>query len=197
MGFLIDFLDKVPLMGIFTSFTAYFVGMKFPDWDFKMKLRHRSILTHSPLILLIFIKVYEESPNEIFRYFIMGFSIALSLHFIFDLYPRGWGGGSLIKIPIFKYTCNIKTSKMILLFSIVVSSLIAVVYTANLMEFYYLCFVGVITVIKDTIKEEKLFRPLFSFALFIFCLGCIKYRELFLGLKYSTDYILTQISMFF
>lgn len=97
MGFLIDFLDKVPLMGIFTSFTAYFVGMKFPDWDFKMKLRHRSILTHSPLILLIFIKVYEESPNEIFRYFIMGFSIALSLHFIFDLYPRGWGGGSLIK----------------------------------------------------------------------------------------------------
>lgn len=197
MGFLTDFFDKVPMMGIFTSFAAYFVGMKFPDWDFKMKLRHRSILTHSPLILMVFIKVYEESPNEIFRYFLMGFSIALSLHFIFDLYPRGWGGGSLIKIPVFKYTCNIKTSKMILLFSIVVSSLVAVVYTINLMEFYYLCLVGVITVIKDTVKEEKLFRPLFSFSLFIFIIGCIKYRELFLSLKDSTDYVFNQISMFF
>lgn len=121
MEFLMRFLDEVPLMGIFISFAAFFLGIKFPDWDFKMKLKHRSILTHSPLILLIFIRVYEQDRSDNFRYFLMGFSLALALHFIYDLYPRGWGGGALIKIPILKISCTPKMSKMILFFSIVIS----------------------------------------------------------------------------
>ena len=163
MDFLIKFFDKVSFAGIIVSFTAYFLGIRFPDWDFKMKLKHRSILTHSPLILLIFIRVYEQDRSDNFRYFLMGFSLALALHFIYDLYPRGWGGGALIKIPILKISCTPKMSKMILFFSIVISILVAICYTEKLMEFYYLGILGILTILKDTGKEEKLFRPMFSF----------------------------------
>lgn len=197
MDFLNSFLNKVPLMGVIVSFAAYFLGIKFPDWDFKMKLAHRNILTHSPLILLLFIKVYHEAPNEIFRYFIIGFALALSLHFIFDLYPRGWGGGALINIPFVKRACSPKLSKRILFFSIVVSAIVSIAYTTDLMEVYYLAVLGLITILKDTVKEEKLFRPLLSFSVFIFVLGCIKYRELFISLKAGSHYLLDQISMFF
>ena len=197
MDFFNSFFDKVPLIGMFVSFAAYFLGIKFPDWDFKIKLAHRNILTHSPLILIIFVRLYEESKNDMFRFFLIGFSLALALHFIFDMYPRGWGGGALIHIPFKKRACNVRFSKMILIFSAVVSAVIAVAYTHNITEFYYIGVIGLITILKDTVKEEKLFRPLFSFAFFIFVLGCIKYRELFLGLKAGSHYLYNQISMFF
>lgn len=197
MEFLMRFLDEVHLMGIFISFAAFFLGIKFPDWDFKMKLKHRSILTHSPLILLIFIRVYEQDRSDNFRYFLMGFSLALALHFIYDLYPRGWGGGALIKIPILKISCTPKMSKMILFFSIVISILVAICYTEKLMEFYYLGILGILTILKDTGKEEKLFRPMFSFSIFGLIIGCMKYKELFSIIKDGSFYIIDKISMFF
>ncbi|MBM6821550.1 hypothetical protein [Fusobacterium mortiferum] len=197
MEFLMKFLDEVPLMGIFISFAAFFLGIKFPDWDFKMRLKHRSILTHSPLILLIFIRVYEQDKSDNFRYFLIGFSLALALHFIYDLYPRGWGGGALIKIPILKISCNPKMSKLILFFSIAISILVAICYTKKLMEFYYIEVLGIITILKDTGKEEKLFRPLLSFVVFGLIIGCVKYKELFFYLRDSVFYVSDKISMFF
>lgn len=197
MEFLIRFFDEISLMGIFISFAAYFLGIKFPDWDFKMKLRHRSILTHSPLILLIFIRVYEQEQNDNFRYFLMGFSLALALHFIFDLYPKGWGGGALIKIPLLKISCNPRLSKMILFFSITISILVAISYTTNIFEFCYLGLLGILTILKDTFKEKKLFRPLLSFILFGIIAGSIKHRELYILLEDGSKYIIDKISMFF
>ncbi|WP_300342573.1 hypothetical protein [Fusobacterium sp.] len=197
MEFFINLFTKISLMGIFISFAAFFLGIKFPDWDFKMKLRHRSILTHSPLILLIFIRVYEQDKNINFRYFLMGFSLALALHFIFDLFPKGWGGGALIKIPILKISCNPKISKMILFFSAVISILIAICYTENLAEFYYLFFLGVVTILKDTIKENKLFRPLISFTVFAIGIACLRHKELYLLIRESGKYIIDKIYIFF
>ncbi len=197
MEFFINLFTKISLMGIFISFAAFFLGIKFPDWDFKMKLRHRSILTHSPLVLLIFIRVYEQDKNVNFRYFLMGFSLALALHFIFDLFPKGWGGGALIKIPILKISCNPKISKMILFFSAIISILVTICYTENLMEFYYLFFLGVVTILKDTIKENKLFRPLISFTVFAIGIGCLRHKELYLLLRDSGKYIIDKIYIFF
>ncbi|WP_291258731.1 hypothetical protein [Fusobacterium sp.] len=197
MEFFMDLLTKISLMGIFISFAAFFLGIKFPDWDFKMKLKHRNILTHSPLILLIFIRVYEQDKNLNFRYFLMGFSLALALHFIFDLFPKGWGGGALIKIPILKISCNPKVSKMILFFSAVTSILVAICYTENLIEFYYLFFLGIVTILKDALKENKLFRPLVSFFLFGIGIGSLKYNELYLMLRDSGKYIMDKIYLFF
>ena len=197
MEFFTKFFEKISTLELIILFAAYFLGIKFPDWDFKLKLKHRSILTHSPLVLLFLIRIYEQDQNKVFRYFLMGFSLALALHFIYDLYPRGWGGGALIKIPILKISCTPKMSKMILFFSIVISILVAICYTEKLMEFYYLGILGILTILKDTGKEEKLFRPMFSFSIFGLIIGCMKYKELFSIIKDGSFYIIDKISMFF
>lgn len=197
MDFLIKFFDKVSFVGIIVSFTAYFLGIRFPDWDFKFNLRHRSILTHSPLILLILIRFYERDSNDTFRYFLIGFALALSLHFIFDLYPKGWGGGALLKIPVVGISCNPQLTKILLIFFTVLSTIIAVAYTKNSMEFLYLFFFGVFTILKNMKKEGKLIRPLFSYSFFLLVIGCIKYKDIFKFLKGSIDLILKRISIFF
>lgn len=155
MDFLIKFFDKVSFAGIVVSFTAYFLGIRFPDWDFKFNLKHRSILTHSPLILLMLIRFYERDSNDTFRYFLIGFALALSLHFIFDLYPKGWGGGALLKIPVVGISCNPQITKTLLIFFIALSSIIAVAYTKNSMEFLYLFSLGIFTILKNMKKRRK------------------------------------------
>ena len=69
MEIFLEYIDKVGLIGIIVAVTAFLVGMKFPDWDFKMKLQHRSILTHSPLFLFLifFQKGGAEGHFFIFR----------------------------------------------------------------------------------------------------------------------------------
>jgi hypothetical protein len=86
---------------------------------------------------------------------------------------------------------------MILFFSIVISILVAICYTEKLMEFYYLGILGILTILKDTGKEEKLFRPMFSFSIFGLIIGCMKYKELFSIIKDGSFYIIDKISMFF
>ncbi len=49
MEFFTKFFEKISTLELIILFAAYFLGIKFPDWDFKLKLKHRSILTHSPL----------------------------------------------------------------------------------------------------------------------------------------------------
>ena len=197
MDFLIKFFDKVSFAGIIVSFTAYFLGIRFPDWDFKFNLKHRSILTHSPLILLMLIRFYERDSNDTFRYFLIGFALALSLHFIFDLYPKGWGGGALLKIPVVGISCNPQLTKILLIFFTVLSTIIAVAYTKNSMEFLYLFSLGVFTILKNMKKEGKLIRPLFSYSFFLLVIGCIKYKDIFKFLESSIGSILKRISMFF
>lgn len=197
MDFLIKFFDKVSFAGIVVSFTAYFLGIRFPDWDFKFNLKHRSILTHSPLILLMLIRFYERDSNDTFRYFLIGFALALSLHFIFDLYPKGWGGGALLKIPVVGISCNSQITKTLLIFFIALSSIIAVTYTKNSMEFLYLFSLGIFTILKNMKKEGKLIRPLFSYSFFLLVIGCIKYKDIFKFLESGIDLAFKRVSMFF
>ena len=196
MDFLIKFFDKVSFAGIVVSFTAYFLGIRFPDWDFKFNLKHRSILTHSPLILLMLIRFYERDSNDTFRYFLIGFALALSLHFIFDLYPKGWGGGALLKIPVVGISCNPQITKTLLIFFIALSSIIAVA-TKNSMEFLYLFSLGIFTILKNMKKEGKLIRPLFSYSFFLLVIGCIKYKDIFKFLESGIDLAFKRVSMFF
>ena len=65
MEIFLEYIDKVGLIGIIVAVTAFLVGMKFPDWDFKMKLQHRSILTHSPLFLFCVFKTNFLFYNNI------------------------------------------------------------------------------------------------------------------------------------
>ena len=102
MEIILQYVDKIGLIGIIVSITAFLVGIKFPDWDFKMKLQHRNILTHTPLFLFLLMELYSKEKNETFRLFTAGFALALAVHFIFDFFPKGWSRGALLHLPIAK-----------------------------------------------------------------------------------------------
>lgn len=189
METLIFLFDNLSLMGIFISFASFFIGLKYPDWDFKLKLRHRSFLTHTPLILLIFIKLYQENNNDMFRFFIIGFALALSLHYTFDYFPKGWSGGALIKIPLFNMRCTPFQSKVILLSSSLIALLITILFTKNIIEFYYFLLLGVLTLVINVKKEKKLFRPLLCYIIFSLFIGCIKYENLLQNIKIFLYYL--------
>jgi len=67
-------LYNINLLGFLLITVSFLFGIKLPDWDFKLRLRHRSILTHSPFVTIIFITLYETKTSYFFKYFIVGFS---------------------------------------------------------------------------------------------------------------------------
>lgn len=163
--------------GIVIFFTAFFIGIKFPDWDFKMKLRHRNILTHSPLILFLFTWMYIENPGVEFRYFIMGFSLAIGIHLIFDIFPKGWGGGALLQMPFIKYRFK-KNVSVILFFVFIMLSLgMSIRNTQAIEELVFIFLYGVLIIVINRTKEEKLVRPMGMFVLLMMVISSIKYKE--------------------
>ncbi|MBC2856004.1 MAG: hypothetical protein RR191_03645 [Cetobacterium sp.] len=175
MELLLKILDEMSMAGILVSLTAYIVGIKFPDWDFKMGLKHRNILTHSPLVIFILMKLYEGEKSHTFRYFIMGFSLAMAIHFIFDLFPKGWGGGALLKVPIMGLSLSPKLTKSLFVIFIIGTLFIVVSYTEGVMEFIYLFCLGVFSLMKNLKKENKFFRPFIAYSLIFIIFGAIKY----------------------
>lgn len=179
---------NLSLTGIIVFITAFLIGIKFPDWDFKMKLRHRNILTHSPLILAVFYWAYLRNPNPEFRYFIMGFSLAIGIHLIFDIFPKGWGGGALLQTPFVKYSFKKNISITLFLIFIVISLGMAVKNTAVLEEVIFIFIFGSSIIIFNTVKEEKLVRPMSMYVLMMVAIASIKYNEVADGvsLVYTT-----------
>ena len=168
---------KLSLAGIIIFLTAFLIGIKFPDWDFKMKLRHRNILTHSPLILALFWWVYMKNPADEFRYFIMGFSSAIGIHLIFDIFPRGWGGGALLQTPFVKYSFKKNASKILFLIFIAISLGVTVKNTQILEEVVFIFLFGSLIIILNTVKEGKLLRPMGMYVLMMVTIASIKYNE--------------------
>ena len=79
-------------------FLGYILGINFPDIDHKIKfLGHRSFLTHSPIPTLILYFLGEKSGLSDFNFILIGFSFAVGIHLVFDLFPKKWTGGSIIK----------------------------------------------------------------------------------------------------
>lgn len=172
-------LDKIDPMGIIVGITAFLVGFKFPDWDFKFGLKHRNILTHSPLVLLIMIFFYDKEPNEISRFFISSFSLGMGIHFIYDLFPKGWGGGALIYIPIISKSCGIKGSIGLLKIFSLLSIVISISFTSKEHEILLIFILGIITLIKNISKEKKIIRPIFLFLFIFFIFSSIKYESIY------------------
>ncbi len=187
---IIESLSHLDFMGTIIAITGFLVGFKFPDWDFKMKLKHRNILTHSPLVVLIFIYFHSKQPVEVSRYFIVGFSLAIGLHLIFDLFPKGWGGGSLIQIPIISYTCSPRLSRMLFRIFIMISLYISILYTQTISEYFIVFIIGLVILFRNIKKEEKFFRPFSIYFLFFIVLGSLKYEALVVYItKYGKEVI--------
>ena len=188
MGEIFNSLNKLDFMGMSVAITAFLVGLKFPDFDFKLKLKHRNILTHSPFLVFIFLYYYTKEPVEITRYFIIGFSLAIGIHLIFDLFPKGWGGGALLKIPIVSLQCGPTLTQNLLKLFIVTSLGISIKYTRQETEFLLILFLGGFTILRNVRKEKKLIRPLFLYLIFFACLGSFKYQAVY-------DYVMKNLSL--
>lgn len=178
MEIILEYVDKIGLIGIIVSITAFLVGIKFPDWDFKMKLQHRNILTHSPLFLFLLMELYRREKNETFRFFIIGFALALSIHFIFDFFPKGWSRGALLHLPVARIPLSAKISKILFLIFIGISLYITVKMIKTYEEFIFFTLLALWTFLKNTVKEEKFFRPCILFAVIFIFMGSMKFNEI-------------------
>lgn len=177
MEIILQYVDKIGLTGIIVAITAFLVGMKFPDWDFKMKLQHRNILTHSPLFLLLLMELYKRERNETFRFFIVGFALALAIHFIFDFFPKGWSRGALLHLPVARVALSPRISQILFIIFIGTSLYMALRMIKSYEEFVFFILLGIWTFLKNTVKEEKFFRPCILFLILFLFMGSMKFDE--------------------
>lgn len=178
-------LYNINLLGFLLITVSFLFGIKLPDWDFKLKLRHRNILTHSPFITIIFITLYETKTSYFFKYFIVGFSTAMAIHTLFDLFPKKWYGGALLKIPLNNISCSEETTKTLFTVTILVSIFLAIFYMTDIQEYYFVLFYSVITFVKKRKYENAFFKPAFIFTFLYIFLGSFKFEILFKTLKES------------
>lgn len=174
---------KLNLLGFLLIVVAFFLGIKLPDWDFKLRLRHRSILTHSPFVTIIFITLYEIDLGYFFKYFIVGFSSAIGIHMLFDLFPRKWHGGALLKIPFNGLTCSKETTKLFFVATSLISIFLAIFYMTDIKEYFFVLFFSVLIFIKKRKYENATIKPAIMFALLYLILGILKFEILFKLLK--------------
>lgn len=161
-------LHNINLLGFLLITVSFLFGIKLPDWDFKLGLRHRNILTHSPFITIIFIALYETKTSYFFKYFIVGFSTAIAIHILFDLFPRKWYGGALLKLPFNDISCSEETTKLFFTITILVSTFLAIFYMTDIKEYYFVLVYSVITFIKKESMKMLLLSQLL-FLLFYIC----------------------------
>ena len=171
-------LYNINLLGFLLITVSFLFGIKLPDWDFKLRLRHRSILTHSPFVTIIFITLYETKTSYFFKYFIVGFSIAIAIHILFDLFPRKWDGGALLKIPFINISCSEETTKIFFAITALVSTFLGIFYMTDIQEYYFVLFYSILTFIKKRKYENAFIKPALIFAFLYIFLGSFKFDVL-------------------
>jgi hypothetical protein len=180
----LDF-TAIDIIGTVLGLFSIFIGIKYPDWDFKLKLKHRSILTHSPLITVLFIYIYLKKQGGFlgfggekevgFRYFIMGFSIGMGIHFLYDLFPKGWKGSALLHIPVLNKKIKKWGSITLFILFTVISFIIGLRLSRSIEETILFFMLGLLLLGLNKKREGKLIRPTGSFLLLF--LGIASYID--------------------
>ncbi len=185
-----SFINNIDFLGYVLIFISFLFGIKLPDWDFKLKLRHRSIITHSPLITILLVMSYKLKEDFFFKYFIVGFSTAIAIHMLFDLFPYKWKGGALLKIPFNNISCSAQTTKLFFYFTILINSFIALIFMSNFEEFLFIIFLSLITFIRKKKYERTFVRPVLIFSFLMFSMGILKFKTLlYLTLNFINNII--------
>lgn len=195
---IIETFDAISFIGIILIWMSFLIGLKFPDWDFKLKIKHRNILTHSPVILWVMIYFYNTQKDvEVFRFAIMGFSLAIGLHMIFDFFPKGWSRGALIYFPYLKLGLGVKGSKGFIFSTSIYCIFLAIKYSKHYLEVLILTSLGVYTIVKNIKKEEKFFRPFSFFTAICVFLSAVKYEEISGSIALIVHLILEKVKILF
>lgn len=169
---------SVNYLGMIISFFGFFTGIKFPDWDFLFRLRHRSILTHSPILSIgLIFTYYTRLEDSLFAYLIASFSFGVMVHMIFDIFPHGWGSGSLLKIPFGRTTCSPKTTRYFFLVTIVLEFFVVLIFLNQRKEYLIYSIFGLLYMLYKVPKERKFWRPV-SFYLIFICLGYLNFIDI-------------------
>ena len=194
----IENFESIGFIGLLLVWMSFLIGIKFPDWDFKLKIKHRNILTHSPIILWIMIYFYNTQQNvEVFRFSIMGFALAIGLHMIFDFFPKGWSRGALIYFPYVKMGLGVKGSKGFIFLTGIYSLFLSIKYSQTYIEVILLTALGVYTIVKNIKKEEKFFRPFSFFTFVCVFLSAVKYDEISGSISFIVHLILEKVKILF
>lgn len=173
-----SFFYNIDILGYILISVSFLFGIKLPDWDFKLKLRHRSIITHSPLITILLICLYKVGYDYFFKFFIIGFSMAISVHIIFDLFPSKWQGGALLKIPI-NITCDEKITKLFFSMTVLINAFIGIFYMTDICEYFFILVLATCIFIKKRKYEKFFVKPLLIFIFLVGILGILKFDILF------------------
>ena len=157
----------------------FYIGFKFPDIDLKFKsIGHRSIITHSPLLPLMLFILHETNmlwlvyakKYDITRYFIIGLSLGIALHLLYDLRPKSFKGTALIKFPYIKKGLTVNQSIYFMLISVIILLFISIYQVKTIFEIIIMSIIFLITVIANRKTEKGFYTVVFLFLL-IFCLG--------------------------
>lgn len=136
-------------------FIGYTLGINFPDIDQKIKvLGHRSFLTHSPIITFVLYYFSKKQGYSEFIYMLIGFSFAIGIHLVFDLFPKKWTGGSIIK-PF----GGIMFSKVYIFLSAMISFMFSLSIAKDSFTYIYLGLLGLLPLYYYSKKEKKILRP--------------------------------------
>ncbi|MGL5278985.1 MAG: hypothetical protein ACRC8M_07955 [Cetobacterium sp.] len=194
----IEVFESMSFIGLILIWMSFLIGLKFPDWDFKLKIKHRNILTHSPIMLWIMIYFYNAQKDvEVFRFSIMGFALALGLHMIFDFFPKGWSRGALIYFPYCRICLGVKGSKGFIFLTGIYCIFLSIKYSQTYIEVMILALLGVYTIVKNIKKEEKFFRPFTFFAGVCVFLSAVKYDEISNSISFIVHLIFEKVKILF
>lgn len=170
----------------------YYIGLRFPDIDFKIKgLRHRSLVTHSfllPLVLFIFHKsemltLIWMKTYDITGSVITGLCFGMTVHFLYDLFPKRFVGSALIQFPVgnsYKNKYALSPFKTIVLFilSSLIQTFISLYYISEFNEIIVLILCTVMTLFFKRKKENGFYLVILMFITIVFI--SFYFREYFI-----------------
>ena len=166
-------------MKILLIFLGYILGINFPDIDHKIKmLGHRSFLTHSPIVTFILYYLAKQQNMTDFNYLLIGFSFAIGIHLVFDMFPKAWTGGSIIK-PF----GGILFSKFYILISAVISFLFSIRIATELETYIVIILIGIGALFVYSKKERTLIRPLFLYLAIVLFLGNVYFDNFMIHIR--------------
>lgn len=160
---------NIVAVGIFIVATS--VGLFYPDLDLKMPLfKHRSIVTHSPILSIILL--YSMKQSDITRFFIVGFTMAVAIHLVFDLYPKAWQGFAMIDVPFYGKLNRI-FSKIALNLGVAISGGICFYLILEKYELFLFLFALVFFFFMYSKKEKKVLLPLINISVIFVGIYCL------------------------
>lgn len=159
-------------MKFFMIFIGYILGIDYPDIDIKIKfLKHRSFFTHSPILTIIIYYLWGDKSSDLI-YILSGFSFAVGVHLAFDLFPKKWTGGSIIK-PF----GGILFSKVYIFLGSFLSFLFSLRIAKDIESYLFMSSLGIFALYIYSKKERTIFRPVILYTSTILILGNFYFKN--------------------